>query len=230
MAMSALSVALSVFVLNCHHRGSSMRRPSPFVRRLCTTLGQSMCMRLRYLGRPGSDDFSSSKGVNKPGGGNDRQMLIEDACFNTPESTSNYQSTMNNCHQQHLPHATPNKKITASSSFHEMPAPRFTGVDSPARGDRACNGSCSTPRPTPRQSQPVVNKHVLESQVLHYLKAVLQSFDRGSGERTAVCEWQEVARVMDKFFFWLFVFITSTTTVFLLLLSPLTKHVEFPTA
>ena len=34
MAMSALSVALSVFVLNCHHRGAMMRRPPRLVRTL----------------------------------------------------------------------------------------------------------------------------------------------------------------------------------------------------
>ncbi len=68
----------------------------------------------------------------------------------------------------------------------------------------------------------------MEGQILFYLKAVLEAYDKGYGVRTAVLEWQEVARVMDKFFFWVFVLITVMATVFLLLISPIHKNVGFP--
>lgn len=68
----------------------------------------------------------------------------------------------------------------------------------------------------------------MEGQILRYLKAVLEAYDKSHGERMAVLEWQEVARAMDKLFFWLFVAITTLTTVFLLLLSPIAKNVKFP--
>lgn len=65
-----------------------------------------------------------------------------------------------------------------------------------------------------------------EREILLYLRAVLEAHERGKLERVAVCEWQEVARVMDKLFFWIFVIVTSVSTVVLLVISPMTKNVN----
>lgn len=95
-----------------------------------------------------------------------------------------------------------------------------------------CNGSVET-NSTPQNNSGLRHNReskrtMMEAQILHYLKAVLEAYDKGHGERIAILEWQEVARVLDKLFFWLFVVITSLTTVFLLLLSPIAKDVQFP--
>jgi hypothetical protein len=67
----------------------------------------------------------------------------------------------------------------------------------------------------------------IEQEILHYLRAVLEAHERSKVERVAVSEWQEVARVLDKVFFWLFVSITATSTLVLLVISPMTKDVGF---
>ena len=68
----------------------------------------------------------------------------------------------------------------------------------------------------------------IEREILHYLRAVLEAHERSKVERVAVNEWQEVARVLDKFFFWLFVAITAVSTLVLLVFSPMTKDVTVP--
>ena len=68
----------------------------------------------------------------------------------------------------------------------------------------------------------------IEREILHYLRAVLEAHERSKAERIAVNEWQEVARVLDTLFFWLFVFITAISTLVLLVFSPMTKDVSVP--
>ncbi|CAL1535405.1 unnamed protein product [Lymnaea stagnalis] len=209
MAMSALSVALSVFVLNCHHRGTNMRRPPRIVRKLARVFAKCFCMRIMYI---------NSKNANN---NNSRQHYTEDV-FDTSTSKHTHFQRMT-AHASKINHFVPKP---SSSVTQETFAVK---VETPEPG---CNGSfegsTTTSHPGSTRRGRESKKSLMEAQILHYMKAVLEAYDKSHGERTAVLEWQEVARVLDKFFFWIFVVITSLTTVFLLLLSPITKSVQFP--
>ena len=335
--MSALSVALSVFVLNCHHRGTSMRRPPHCVRLFSRFVARVLRMRLLHIKEVNIDDTDDSysspvkssgrysrspkKKVNSTMSnvGRGRKPLC---CSSSPSDTSKpniYSSggggdassskSLLNRHNngvQQQQHRFSDEGNTNTNVFlqksdlrggvenegteDESSSPRFNSgsarscqllVDDATstaplhRAPVACSvpstptRSCCPPPPPPPISPRLLTpnpdctwcaefresgeftgsaqqasatsssgggkgtresrKTHMEAQILYYLRAVLETFDKGQGERTAVLEWQEVARVLDKFFFWLFVLITSLTTVFLLLLSPITKEVEFPT-
>ncbi|GFN80597.1 neuronal acetylcholine receptor subunit alpha-10 [Plakobranchus ocellatus] len=323
MAMSALSVALSVFVLNCHHRGISMRRPPRCVRLFSCLVARVLCMRLLHIKDVNADSIEdcrispsktpskysrSPKKTTVSGGISRGRKPI--CCTNSTSDckTNSFASSggdiscsksllnrhNNGVQQRFSGEAEGNTNLllqkSESGSTKEENTPNInTGstrscqllVDdttstatrlhvSPIASSVASTPtrSCCPPPPPPpissrlaipnpdctwcaefrecgefatvgQQSSSTGNgvgagrtrenkKSQVEAQILYYLRAVLETFDKGQGERTAVLEWQEVARVLDKFFFWLFVLITSLTTVFLLLLSPITKNVQFP--
>ena len=69
-------------------------------------------------------------------------------------------------------------------------------------------------------------KSIFDREILNYFKHVLTSHDRTMSERQIIHEWQEVARVMDKLFFWMFLSITSISTIALLVISPMTKDIH----
>ncbi|KAK7011023.1 neuronal acetylcholine receptor subunit alpha-10 [Biomphalaria glabrata] len=208
MAMSALSVALSVFVLNCHHRGTNMRRPPKVVRKLAVVFAKAFCMRIMHINRANMNNNNS------------RQHYSEELF--QPQSSKN-------SHFQRM-----NTHATTMSHLVQAPGTSFRQEQAGVRVS-STHSDCNYSTEGNSLGQPVTNKKpreskrsLMEAQILHYLKAVLEAYDKSHGERTAVLEWQEVARVLDKFFFWVFVVITTLTTIFLLLLSPITKHVQFP--
>lgn len=212
MAMSALSVALSVFVLNCHHRGTSLHRPPKVVKKLSAVIARCFCVRLTYLNNNNYNANNNSR-YHCAGNTSGTQPSSNWHCYSMPPYSLN----------------THTKRSSAPSSTQTTSIPQ--SMPQTAVGPR-CNGSVET-NSTPQNNSGLRHNReskrtMMEAQILHYLKAVLEAYDKGHGERIAILEWQEVARVLDKLFFWLFVVITSLTTVFLLLLSPIAKDVQFP--
>ncbi|XP_070206651.1 neuronal acetylcholine receptor subunit alpha-10-like [Littorina saxatilis] len=234
MAMSALSVALSVFVLNCHHRGALLHRPPRLVRTLSMFAARVMCMSLRYLPQRtpspcrGSSLSSScthrhthptspcaENGLGHEAGhvtGDNRgnhvidlglNGLIGDSVVWTRHSDTSHNNNTNNRFSE--------AGSRANSTF---------GEGGGGRGSESRGGG------TGRGEQSGTAR--IEREILYYLRAVLEAHERSKVERVAVNEWQEVARVLDKLFFWLFVIITSVSTLVLLVFSPMTKDVNVP--
>ncbi|KAK3097242.1 hypothetical protein FSP39_007950 [Pinctada imbricata] len=69
-------------------------------------------------------------------------------------------------------------------------------------------------------------KSAFDREILSYFKHVMTSHERTMTERQVIHEWQEIARVMDKLFFWLFLTITTVSTICLLVISPMTKEIH----
>lgn len=216
--MSALSVALSVFVLNCHHRGTRLNRPHKTVRTMSRFFARMFCMRLIYLDNshnsnsPSTHGTSINKNMNHFTRYSDAETATNRQCHNLPSLSSR------NSHL--LP--TSSSTVVQSTPTHRIQTLGATG----------CNGSVgsnlASESVTSNRRGPESSRNLVESHILQYLQAVLEAYDRGRGERIAVLEWQEVARILDKFFFWVSVAVTTVITVFLLLLSPVAKRIEFP--
>lgn len=114
-----------------------------------------------------------------------------------------------------------------SVSFQAAPGQGLPNTDSAARNGAA--GSNHGTDSTAYKRSTARTRSLVELQMLQYLQAVLEAYTKDREERVHVLEWQEVARVLDKFFFWIFVAVTTVITIFLLMLSPIAKKIEFPT-
>lgn len=69
-------------------------------------------------------------------------------------------------------------------------------------------------------------KSTFDKELLTYFKQVMLIHDNSLCERQAVHEWQEVARVVDRVSFCVFLAITGLSTIFLLIVSPMTKDIN----
>lgn len=74
--------------------------------------------------------------------------------------------------------------------------------------------------------QSVPGKSNIDIEILNYFKQMMVNHEQSLVEKQIVREWQEIARVMDKAFFWLFLSITVLSTIFILVLSPMTKDIN----
>ncbi|ESP05439.1 hypothetical protein LOTGIDRAFT_152290 [Lottia gigantea] len=182
MAMSALSVALSVFVLNCHHKGVLLHRPSKYIKMGALLLGRLLCVQLNYITKTdGYKDVIDNQGES--------ENLIENGKVENNNPTDRPRLDLN-----------------------------LNGLID--NNQRSIQNPGSNGRQTPNSE--------LEKEILRYLKCVLEAYERGRSERLAVVEWQEIARVMDKLFFIIFITITSVSTLVLLIISPMTKITTIP--
>ncbi|PVD19806.1 hypothetical protein C0Q70_20297 [Pomacea canaliculata] len=241
MAMSALSVALSVFVLNCHHRGAMLHRPHPIVRLVALAIARMMCMSLRYLNkgpyrRCASNNLTSPCGRQPSSifGHTTSSSYLENGLHELNSPTDNEEECNDQHHQhhqhqqqqhvihQHYQHQNHHNHNNQSclSQHNNIQQHRQHVIDLGLNGlvgdwSRPADGTA----PSTANSQHTGNGGGVggtpqacagrtEREILLYLRAVLEAHERGKLERVAVCEWQEVARVMDKLFFWIFVIVT----------------------
>lgn len=220
MAMSALSVALSVFVLNCHHRGAMLQRPPRLVRGLALAASRLLCMNLKHLNAGGSHtcggpSFPSSCGGHPP------TPSMDNASHELHSGSPIQDNGVSSQHQRVI-------DIGMNGLFGESMAwSRTTDNPNIANGvGHFCSAAGLGNTAGGSGSQSTTAR--IEREILHYLRAVLEAHERNKVERLAVNEWQEVARVLDKIFFWVFVLVTSIATLVLLVFSPMTKDVNVP--
>lgn len=62
--------------------------------------------------------------------------------------------------------------------------------------------------------------------ILKYLKILVVKSDAEDAETEVVDEWKQVALVVDRLFFWLFLFATVVSSVVILVIVPSFKHIE----
>ena len=64
-------------------------------------------------------------------------------------------------------------------------------------------------------------------EILKYLKVIVAKRDEDDTENEVINEWRQVAAVVDRFFFWLFLFTTMVATVVIMILIPLFRDLGF---
>lgn len=235
MAMSALSVALSVFVLNCHHRGAMLHRPPRLVQILARGAARVMCMSLRYL-RQGGSPFCRGPSLPSTCGSHSHPVSprLDNGLHEMEHGTEAHAigglSQQQPNRQSHVIDLglngligdsvvwTRNNADAGQNNANNLHSNNLSYFGEGWRGNNTGGGGNG------RES--VTGK--IEREILYYLRAVLEAHERSKAERIAVNEWQEVARVLDTLFFWLFVLITTTSTLVLLVFSPMTKDVSVP--
>ena len=166
MAMSAASVALAVFVLNCHHRSTIVKLPPKPVQILATVVGRLLCMKLFYLKVkeiPSQPDWQPNHPLDLPRSVCNELMEIEVGGISYCSSV--FRNTLDT-------------------------------VD----------------------AKNAVQRHAVE-----HLRTIISDYQKSQFERGVVLVWREVAHVMDRCFFVVFISITLVSSVVLLVVRPLTK-------
>lgn len=74
--------------------------------------------------------------------------------------------------------------------------------------------------------QNVSGKSNFDMEILNYFTQVMASHEQSMVEKQIIHEWREIARVMDKAFFWLFLLVTISSTIVILVISPMTKEIN----
>ena len=186
MAMSALSVVFSVFVLNFHHRGTCRRGPPAWLKAFALFISRVLCSRVHFSDRSAHP----------------QQMTY----------TLNHQS--NNDYKSLLTNEIRDIDTTCS----------------PSNGYPNSQEQNNTQKHIQIHKQPCNKCSSLEEDILGYFNKVLSGYERSAEEMRAVNDWQEVARMMDKTLFVLFLFITICSTFVLLVICPMSKNIDIDTA
>ena len=63
-------------------------------------------------------------------------------------------------------------------------------------------------------------------EILKYLKFMVAKSDAEDAETDVVDEWKQVALVVDRLFFWLFLLLTIFSTIILLVIVPAFKYIS----
>lgn len=65
-----------------------------------------------------------------------------------------------------------------------------------------------------------------DDEIMKYFNTVVAGHEKILTEKRTIHDWQEVARVLDKVFFWTFLLITFSSSIVLLIISPMTKQIS----
>lgn len=179
MAMSALSVVFSVFILNLHHRGSFQCGPPYWLRKFSYLLSRFLCM----------------------------------------EWTDTIPNRF--CHS-----SLHNKMEKLSSESYGTERHSHCGVRCNGMGHEKIPDCSGTSGVSPHTHSILTPESSFDDEMMRYLRYIIAMNDRGMVERKFIQEWQEIAKVMDRFFFGVFLGITVSSTFILLVVSPMTKDIS----
>ncbi|XP_052796737.1 acetylcholine receptor subunit alpha-type acr-16-like isoform X3 [Mya arenaria] len=191
MAMSAMSVVFSVFVLNFHHKNSSTKPPPAWIKTLARLAATITCSKIKF------SDISQ-----------------------TWKSTQNYCERLSPQSNYSTPQSTHFEEVDACQSLLLGKPPEVR----PQCTANQCNGTFvmdgSGGGEAGRPSRPV------EKVILEYVTKVLSGYDRQYVESQTLHDWREVARVLDRVFFLLFITVTLLSTIITLIVCPVMKNIK----
>ena len=82
------------------------------------------------------------------------------------------------------------------------------------------NASADAPPQQPQELERLLDD------ILHQLKVLVMKKEMAEAEVALVDEWRMVAQVMDRFLFWLFLFVTLCATVVLMVVVPMLEYMR----
>lgn len=189
MAMSALSVVFSVFVLNIHHKNSGCKPPPRWLKAITRIAAFFTCSRAKF---------------------------------------SDVKTTW-------TPVQTYSDQVTPQSNFSTAPSGQYEEVES---GRRLLLGNASEGVPCNAKpsgvgfmmDEPQIDhEHSsgnVEKAVLGYVNKLLSGHDRQTAESKCSQDWREIARVLDRLFFMIFILVTVISSIVVLMVLPLTKDIS----
>ena len=197
MAITSVSVIMTVFVLNLHYRGPHDKPVPPWLRRLFLRkkIKRGLCFKRdsHYVDQYYSDSSSNYvKNVSL-------RLTIENLAQELKEE-------LDNCMTSDFVSESPSvnaERFDSSNHFHELQTPEVSAAPS---------------RPTyfPRPMNSRTNDEILNA-----LKKIIERYERDDNEEELMFEWRQVATGVDTILFWIFLVGTVSSTIIMLVVAPI---------
>ena len=215
MAVASVSVILTVLVLKLHHCAPNQKRVPGWVRHyvlgFLARFVRCSCISARV------EYIHALKVRKKP-----RDNLVADS-----EASTKLLSENESLSRNHL------KIDTISGSFKRnfnrtssvMNNINDSKLNLNFRGGSVSNRSSYVEDESQMTSNKKKGSPVMD-EILKYLRFMMQKSDGEDAENDIVDEWKQVALVVDRLFFWLFLLLTILSTILLLVVVPAFKYIS----
>lgn len=217
MTLTSMSVIMTVFVLNLHHRGPNKRKVPRWLKEiLVNKLSPFLCL-------SESDEFmeryykSEDKFIK-----NMSLKITLDNIQQALENESQLENSINN-----LRETTVTITDNHVNCVPNMPAVR-THLYPTMQTQQQQNASTSVPQTSndnnrrhKRRSTSAISK--TNDEILHSLKRILEKHEREDKDYEMIQDWRRVAQVIDRVLFIIFLLATTWSTVGILIIAPATR-------
>ena len=201
MALTSISVILTVFVLNLHYRGPDETPVPPWLRKIFIRkkVSRGLCFKRNspYIDEYMSDEQSHYvKNVSL-------KLTIENLAQELKEE-------LDNCVTSDFMSETPSSHTDSSrygDGGHydpEVPAQHRRNLAMYARNSFRTN-----------------------EDILSALKKIIERYERDDNQEAVMYEWRQVAVAVDRILFWIFLLATMSSTIIVLIVAPITKFITW---
>lgn len=214
MAITSISVVMTVIVLNFHYRGPSRKEVPAWLRQLVlkrSSSSSSGCFSRPRRKTVGDNHYSEtpSRAKDRGDGGDDDGGRSDDVSFRLTIDTSAVGAEERYHMGEYAEHTSSNEP--ASRVLHgDQPRNNASAVrHRRGRGSAAASGS-STKR--------------VQDEVLRTLRYLLEKQEREERLTRTVNEWRQIALIIDRALFWFFLVITAASSFCFLVVIPVQRR------
>ena len=209
-------------VLRCHcsrdtNRDWSNRQSKKYAKRLATREGSDICLRLMN----GTDRAYSA---NPPS----ENSPTKDVKYATSRERNHVDSSVESeLHKRHHVTRSSTNHINESNSFRQKSRINSVSAVIHPKLPNTPMGSQHI-SPSPAQARDThsfeLERLAIMDDILQHLKVFAAKRERDDMYDDMITEWRQVAQVMDRFFFWLFLVITVVATLLILVMTPMMRY------
>ncbi|XP_033749116.1 LOW QUALITY PROTEIN: neuronal acetylcholine receptor subunit alpha-10-like [Pecten maximus] len=205
MTLTSLSVMMTVFVLNLHHRGPNRVEVPPWIRSLCLGKMQSIfCI---------NDEKKCSSYLTPRESKFIRTMSLKVTLDNIAQELQNEIQMENG-----MADTVVTEREGTTIHDHRTSDGRFNG------DGRFNAGSSDSLR---RHHRPPLTRghsnNKAHDEIIQALKRILEKHEKEDRDYEVVQDWRRVAQVVDRVLFWIFFLGTFTSTLIILVITPASK-------
>ena len=204
MALTSISVILTVCILKLHHSSPNQKEVPAWLR---TFIFGGLNRLVRCKCR-----------TQKPR----RSRRRENGKFSAKLSTDNTEACLRLVNEPHKRRHSPVGEFCNSHSHNQNYKDNIRMNDLGSMGNSNSNSTGTGTDPSGLH-QDIKRLSVME-EILHYLKLIVTKRDLDDEDNEVVNEWRAVAVVCDRFLFWMFLTMTLMITLFLIVVIPVIKY------
>lgn len=218
MALTSVSVILTVFVLNLHYRGPHSKPVPRWLRRL---MGLSRRRRRRVVQHGLTFRRRRDRSPDKEGQEDPVPFLV-DGYFGGASGSGRCRRGGGDAYVQNV-----SLKMTMENLADELKQELDAGHGNDGGVGGSVPSSSRTPGGPPGPAGDAIHRQAALSnqEILRALQKVVERYELDDREEATVYEWRQMAVAVDRVLFWVFMVGTLSSTVLILGIVPLTKDV-----